>query len=726
MPARGTLSQPQRFVVFVVNCLIFYGLFVWATGGWSIPGSGESLWLLSAVAWWTLGLLSAPWYRPPRDALGSAAASLLALWTLDLSTAPNSVLNLELVRGLSIAYSIFVGAAALVAASLHEQHKSRLGHFAFSLAERLSSGAFLFGTTALLSIFGFYTDPNRILTLSGAWLFFALIRPIELSVVLIDDWRRADMQEKFGEIGRLLRVDDPNIARATVASDAVWREGPHIVCLADGTQRYVVPLFTHIQNEQVIGTGIIMSVSPPKGCPVVLGAVFGATNSKMMNRLVGDLAGGDANATRIVGFVVEGSQIDQIRFEVSVHNGLEEGSVVSCRLGNETVYFQILNASTAEESFQQNPHGTHIVTAAQLGTWDPAKGFRKYGWLPAMNLPVFALGDGPGPATKMAPGDFFIGELPSAKLKVKANLPDLVGYHTAVLGVTGTGKTELALDLISEALAQKTKVFCVDLTGEYRTRLAAHEPQAIGPDSDAADALEQRLFDVDTGKYGAPEEKKALKAFLDEMRGTAREQVGAFLGAEGAGLSILELAEVTNNRATLRTTELYLSEIMLWAKANRRARRVLIVLEEAHTIIPETSGAGFDYDTQWVVGRIGQIALQGRKYGVGLLIVSQRTALVSKTILSQCNTFLTHALVDQTSLNFLANVFQGRYVDAIPNLRFLQFLAFGKGVASDRPLLLTRPFDQAKVDAGSALDRPIDPATDVAANSPATGTLTVD
>jgi len=80
------------------------------------------------------------------------------------------------------------------------------------------------------------------------------------------------------------------------------------------------------------------------------------------------------------------------------------------------------------------------------------------------------------------------------------------------------------------------------------------------------------------------------------------------------------------------------------------------VLEEAHTIIPEAYGSGFDSETQWVVGRIGQIALQGRKYGVGLLLVSQRTALVSKTILSQCNTYFTHALVDKTSLEYLGSV----------------------------------------------------------------------
>lgn len=709
MRIKGTLSQPQRFVVFAINCLIFYFLFVWAAQRWTIPGSGESLWLLSAIGWWTLGLLSAPWFRPPRDALGSAVAALLALFTLDLATAKETALDLEAVRAVAIGYAILVGVAALVAALLHERQKGRWSHFAFTLAERLSSGAFLFGTAALISIFGFYADPNRILVLSAVWLFFALVRPVELAAVLVQDWRASSTAQEFGQIGQLIRIDDPAIARASITSDGAWTQGPHVVCLADGSQRYVIPLFTHIQNELVIGTGFIAEEAPDRTFPKNVGAVFAAADPAKNTQLVEALAGEGGGGARLVGFVVEGSEIAEIRFEISVRTGLEEGCVVFCRIAGQSVYFQVINASTAEESFQQNPRGTHIVTASQLGTWSPAKGFQKYGWLPAMNLPVFATGDGPGPATEMGAGDFALGELPSAKVTVKAHLPDLVGYHTAVLGVTGTGKTELTLDLIAEALAQDTKVFCVDLTGEYSVRLEAHGPQAIGPDAEAAAALEQKLFDVETGTFGAPAEKKVLKEFLDEMRGAARDQLAEFLNAEGSGLGIFELSEVTNNRATLRTTELYLSEIMLWAKAHRRARRILIVLEEAHTIIPETAGAGFDFDTQWVVGRIGQIALQGRKYGVGLLIVSQRTALVSKTILSQCNTFLTHALVDQTSLNFLTNVFQGRYVDAIPNLRFLHFLAFGKGVASDRPLLLSRPFDQAKADAARALDRPILP-----------------
>lgn len=145
---------------------------------------------------------------------------------------------------------------------------------------------------------------------------------------------------------------------------------------------------------------------------------------------------------------------------------------------------------------------------------------------------------------------------------------------------------------------------------------------------------------------------------MKDMRAAIQTQIDEYLESDNTDLAIFELGEIANSKATLRLTELYLSAIMTWARQHRKAREIMIVLEEAHTIIPEVFGAGFDYDTQWVVGRIGQIALQGRKYGVGLLVVSQRTALVSKTILSQCNTFFTYSLIDQTSLNFFAERLQ--------------------------------------------------------------------
>jgi uncharacterized protein len=700
---RDELSQPQRFATFSINCAIFYLAYVWATGHWSLTGGGETLWFASAIAWWTLGLLSAPWYRPPRDALGAAVAALAALLALDLGTATSPSFELELARGLAIAYSLMVATAALVAAIIEADRASPLRRFSYLVAERLSSGPFIFGTLALISIFGFYSNSRHLLVLTALWLFFALIRPIEFALNLWTQWWAEKATGNLSVIGHISRVDDPNILRVSVSSASEWEDHLHVACLAGGLHRYVIPLFSHMQDELIIGTGLMAAEAPVHEFPHIVGMVFAVDDVDTKTRLIGDLCGQGDNAD-LVGFVVEGSEIAAIQFEVSKRSGLQEGAVVFCSIDQNCVFYQVINASTAEESFQQNPRGTHIVNAAQLGVWSPDKGFEKFAWLPRMNVPVFKLSEEAAHEINFHAGEFILGNIPDTAMQVKASLPQMIAYHTAILGVTGTGKTELVLDLIHQAMEQGTKIFCVDLTGEYRKRLMALDPIGIGLKRNKADELEAKLFDVETGEFKAGKERKILRAFMDDVRADARSQVEDFLKAPGSALGLFELAEVTNTRATLLATELFLSEIMIWARNRRKARRILIVLEEAHTIIPETAGAGFDYDTQHVVNKIGQIALQGRKYGVGLFIVSQRTALVSKTILSQCNTFLTHALVDQTSLQFLLNIYDRAFVASIPNLRFLHFLAYGKGVLSERPLLLARPMDPAKAEASAQLD----------------------
>ena len=102
----------------------------------------------------------------------------------------------------------------------------------------------------------------------------------------------------------------------------------------------------------------------------------------------------------------------------------------------------------------------------------------------------------------------------------------------------------------------------------------------------------------------------------------------------------------------------FLESIFNFAKTHA-GQRICIVLEEAHTIIPETNFLGDlgDYgSTKALVSKMGQIALQGRKYGVGLLVIAQRTANVSKTVLTQCNTIVCFQAFDETSFNFLGNL----------------------------------------------------------------------
>jgi hypothetical protein len=713
---RAFLRQTERLLALAIYAVVLVLLCRMVTGKWFPEESGQKLWLVSGLGLWFFALISAPWFRPPRDSLANAVSAALLLTLLDFRGVPSLAIELSAFRWVAVALAILTSLAAVVAMVLRDSdpvgqpRRWAVSRVSLRLSDSLGRGEVVFTPAALLSIIGYYqAAPAQQLWLLFVWVVLVCLRPVEVALRLVRDVRRLAEAKRDGElVGTIARVDHPNIVRVALATSAEWSSGsPVVACLPGGDQVRVLPLFHHIHESQVLGTGLCCGVADPRVTEGVPGHVYKASAPTGSEQLLSALSGVDGNV-EIVGFVIEGSSISIIKFEVSPSAALSEGTLVFCQQDGKPVYYQILDAVTAEESFEANPRGKHVAVAPQLGLLDTDKGFVKYGWVPAMNCPVFRPVEPIGFAAADL-GELELGRIPGSQIGIHLRLHDLLEFHGAIIGATGTGKTECALDIIRTALAAGVKVFCVDFTGEYAARLSDHEPRALGLSPDEALELDQQLFAVETGTYGAKEERKALKSFIDQIRKPVEERIDEFLSPEGAALGIFELPEITNTKATLRATELYLSTIMAWARAHRRARSILIVLEEAHTIIPETAWAGFDDDTRWVVGRIAQIALQGRKYGVGLLIVSQRTALVSKSILSQCNTHITFSVVDKTSLEYLANVYGPEHVSAIPNLAFLSAMTYGKAVLSERPVLVEIPYDNAKKVASEALNRPLPP-----------------
>ena len=698
----------ERTAALLINAALAYVVFVSATGRWLPTGGIESVWLVSAISFWFLGLLSAPWFVPPRDAIVSAVGAILVLTTMDLSSVVQFRDELGQMRWVFVGYSVAVAILAVIALFLHDANeRSPLGRFAFRLTSIFGRGEILFSAPAVISIVGAYQSSFSVMGwLVLFWVLMAVGKPIEKIAVA---WRQlgedAGAAKGMPTVGIIDRIDHPDIVRVKLSSGSSWRPNRLFTAsMPDGSQQFVMSLFSQVQGTEVVGTGLCLeTVAEPISLPS--GMVCASHDDEKTAEFIEKLSG--VAGARLIGFVVENSTIGIISFEVAGNSGLKESDVIFARISGSDVFYQIIGAETVEENFDQNPRGTHVVRAAQLGVYSPHDGFTKYPWLPAMNKPLFSVESRAFDPPTVGEREFKIGNVPSTNINVIARIDDLIDFHTAILGVTGTGKTELALDIVKEAVARGVKVFCVDFTGEYRHRLAELNPIFPSPTVQEATDLEQRLFAAETGEWGAKKEKKALKEGIDALRTSTSGLITTFLESDADNLAVFELAEITNTKASLRLTELYLSTIMNWARANRRARQILIVLEEAHTIVPEVFGSGFDADTQFVVSRIGQIALQGRKYGVGLLVISQRTALVSKTILSQCNTFLTHSLIDQTSLNFLESVYSSQHTRLIPNLGRFEFLASGKAIKAERPIILVREFDPAKQEASEALRKPL-------------------
>lgn len=155
-------------------------------------------------------------------------------------------------------------------------------------------------------------------------------------------------------------------------------------------------------------------------------------------------------------------------------------------------------------------------------------------------------------------------------------------------------------------------------------------------------------------------------------------------------ISNLELPDLVNTTAILEYTKYFFKVIFDMAKNNEtNDKKILIVIEEAHTIIPEWNFMGSnDKTSQSVINTISQIALQGRKYDIGFMIIGQRTANISKTILTQCNTMICFQAFDDTNFNFLGNYIGKDLAISLPSLKKYHAVVSGKAIKSNLPLIV--------------------------------------
>lgn len=93
----------------------------------------------------------------------------------------------------------------------------------------------------------------------------------------------------------------------------------------------------------------------------------------------------------------------------------------------------------------------------------------------------------------------------------------------------------------------------------------------------------------------------------------------------------------------------------------------LLVCEEAHNYVPKNGGADYKASKK----SIERIAKEGRKYGLSLMVVSQRPSEVSETIFAQCNNFISLRLTNSADQNYIKNLLpnnSGSVADILPTL----------------------------------------------------------
>jgi hypothetical protein len=121
----------------------------------------------------------------------------------------------------------------------------------------------------------------------------------------------------------------------------------------------------------------------------------------------------------------------------------------------------------------------------------------------------------------------------------------------------------------------------------------------------------------------------------------------------------------------------------------------MIVCEEAHNYIPKSGGAEYKASKK----SIERIAKEGRKYGLSLMVVSQRPSEVSETIFSQCNNFISLRLTNVNDQNYVRSLMpenSNSIADILPNLSSGECLIVGDATLIPSVVKLEMPNPQPK------------------------------
>lgn len=457
----------------------------------------------------------------------------------------------------------------------------------------------------------------------------------------------------------------------------------------------------------------------------------------------GDVRFAPLTAEQIVGHVIEGSTVEHLRLKVIDGKDVRVGDVLCGYNVSDPAptLYQVTNICTASDDTNKMT-GYRVAIASQIGIYLKGE-FRRSMMVPGLHTPV-TLPVAPSTAHESA-----IWRLEGTHLHVPCDVNSLIVYHTALLGVTGSGKSTLSRQLVNLIAGSGIKVLVLDSHDEYApagsTVITMQQPNIV----EALKAYVASSSWVDTEESASDireriqaEEFKHLpdlEAFLDRLSTTKEDKsrkrllekfyedyysstylpsqvvdadakglpdmLEQFLGDETKVLVVkLHLLDTDDQR---RVVARLARDIYTWGVRQGPTRldkvskdpvaRLAIILEEAHVFVPE-SGYNLGTDAQAkrnCMAWLTNLALRGRKYGIGTVAISQRAAFVDKGLLSQANTLFALTTVSKNDKDVLRDFLDEERLGGVSLLERGQVYFMGKGSKVRSPLLVRLIDDRA-------------------------------
>lgn len=187
------------------------------------------------------------------------------------------------------------------------------------------------------------------------------------------------------------------------------------------------------------------------------------------------------SSSRPVAIVGMGSSIGDLKFLVNPDADLVEGEVVAVDMpDSRRAYYQIVAGVLREDSLDEASAIQDVeVTASQLGLWREERcRFEPISWVAPAGGLVFRL-----PSSKevhsIPAGHLKLGVVPNSSFPVHVSLSDIVTHNTAVVGVTGSGKSYLAFWIIESLAKAGVRVLILDISRQHWIFLQHLDPFAI-------------------------------------------------------------------------------------------------------------------------------------------------------------------------------------------------------------------------------------------------------
>lgn len=177
-------------------------------------------------------------------------------------------------------------------------------------------------------------------------------------------------------------------------------------------------------------------------------------------------------------------------------------------------------------------------------------------------------------------------------------------------------------------------------------------------------------FLFNPGNYKGVQETEDLNDLLSEWIGSNKKL--AILDLSGVPFEVLDI--------TVGLITRFIYDSMYWGRSENytgKKRPLLIAYEEAHTYLNKNENNSYSKMA------VEKVFKEGRKFGLGSLVISQRPSEISETILAQVGTFIALRLTnsgDQSIVKSSAPDNLNSLIDLLPSLRIGEAIIVGEAI----------------------------------------------